>query len=80
MAFTTFICAQLGGKVILEQVKSRNVSAVTATKRPSLGLAKKHQVISQPQKAQRSAVMAMAAATEASTVSGTMAELKKAGK
>jgi hypothetical protein len=77
---TTFTRAHLGGKVVLEQVRFRNNSAVTVPKRPSFALVKKHQVISQPQKAQRSTVMAMAASTEASTVSGTMAELKKAGK
>jgi hypothetical protein len=77
---TTFTVAHLGGKVVLEQVRFRNTGAIVAPKRSSLALVKKHQVISQPQKAQRSAVMAMAASTEASTVSGTMAELKKAGK
>ena len=77
---TTFISAHLGGKVVLEQARYRNVGALTAPKRPSVVLVKKQQIISQSQKAQRSAVMAMAASTEASSVSGTMSELKKAGK
>jgi hypothetical protein len=75
-----FISARLGGNFVLEQIRFRDVGAATASKRSSLPLVKKHQVICQLQKAQRSAVLAMAASTEASTVSGTMADLKNAGK
>jgi len=76
----TFISARLGGSFVLEQIRFKDVSAITASERPYFPVVKKHQVIRQLQKSQRSAVMTMAASTEVSTVSGTMADLKKAGK